>query len=62
MAFEKLMTQEFNNNYKKTCNFTNFRLFMLQTELNVKIYRKPSHTLLKRASERSTTSKTKIKL
>ena len=39
MAFEKLMTQEFNNNYKKTCNFTNFRLFMLQTELNVKIYR-----------------------
>ena len=50
---EELVIQEFNNNYKQTCNFTNFRLFVLQMVINVKIYRKPNHTLLKWASERS---------
>ena len=51
MAFNREV--EFNNNYKQTCNFTNFRLFVPQTVINVKIFRKPKHTLQKRASERS---------
>ena len=61
-SMEKLITQGFINNYKQTCNLTKFRSFALQTMINMKIYRKPNYTLLKRLQNGSIHSKTESKL
>lgn len=59
---EKLIIQEFINNYKQTCNFTKFRSFAFQTMISMKIYRKPINTLLKRLQNGQIHSRTESKL